>query len=102
MFPRPSIRHLADALLEVADAALQPQAGVVSENGDVALQPQAGVVSEAADVAEAHRMHPHRRPVRIERVRRRGATPPQSQHCITPVTRASRRDDGARAASRER
>lgn len=73
MFPRPPIRQLTDSLLEVADAALRPEAGASCG---------------PADGAEVHRTHPHRAPLRIERVRRRGAVPPRAQHCLTPVTRA--------------
>lgn len=52
---------------------------LVGTDGDADVQADAG----AAPAATAP--HPHRRPVRINRVRRDGAVPPRPALCLCPV-----------------
>jgi hypothetical protein len=40
--------------------------------------------------------HPHRRPVRIDRVRRPGSVAPRPAHCLSPIRRGSERGAGDR------
>jgi hypothetical protein len=113
MFPRPSIRRVAESLLDAADAALRPEAPAPGAEGapcDSAAAratgrttaPSAALGDAPCAHADASRDHPHRTRLRIQRVRRRGATPPRPQHCITPVTRPATAHEPHRAGSRER
>jgi len=100
MFPRIAIRHVADALLDVADAALGPDNVALPRDRDARIA-RADAAEPSATGPDAHREHPHRTRLRIERVRRRGAVAPRAQHCITPIARAAA-SKARPAASRER
>ncbi len=105
MFPSASIRRLADALLEAADAALSPDSRSAREcrdarrgTGALAKPP---VAAAALPPATDHARHPHRRQLRIQRVRRHGAAVARPQHCISPVSRATAGHEPRRPASQQ-
>lgn len=63
MFPPRSIQRLGIALLEIAEAALQP----LPTDGGASID------------------HPHRRPARIERTRRPGTIEAREHVCVSPL-----------------